>query len=124
MSLTSQQRLCLCRTLSSTKTFQEYESLKFRLDFASLISAFKNLRSFYKCISDNAKPHACFLSFIETEQSINIIIGNGKRFMASDIIKRLKENKESELLNLLSDAVKTKQRQTIKNMKYGNCLLI
>ena len=54
------------------------------------------------------------ISFIETEQSINNIIGNGKRFMANDIIKRLKENKESELLNLLSDAVETKRKANNK----------
>ena len=32
------------------------------------------------------------ISFIETEQSINNILGNGKRFMAYDIITKLKEN--------------------------------
>ena len=54
------------------------------------------------------------ISFIETGQSINNIIGNGKRFMAYDIIKRLKENNESELLNLLSDAVETKRKANNK----------
>ena len=54
------------------------------------------------------------LSFIETEQSINIIIGNGKRFMAYDIIKRLKENNECELLNFLSDAVETNRKANNK----------
>ena len=54
------------------------------------------------------------LSFIETEQSINIIIGNGKRFMAYDIIKTLKEKNECELLNLLSDAVEIKRKANNK----------
>ena len=45
------------------------------------------------------------ISFIETEQNINSIIGNGKRFMAYDIVKRLKENNEGELLNLLANEV-------------------
>ena len=54
------------------------------------------------------------ISFIETGQSINNIIGNGKRFMAYDIIKALKENNESELLNLLSDAVETKRKANNK----------
>ena len=54
------------------------------------------------------------ISFIETGQSINNIIGNGKRFMAYDVIKRLKENNESELLNLLSDAVETKRKANNK----------
>ena len=50
------------------------------------------------------------ISFIETEQGINTIIGNGKRFMAYEIIKRLKQNNEIELLNRLSDQVETKRR--------------
>ena len=54
------------------------------------------------------------ISFIETEQSINIIIGNGKRFMAYDIIKTLKEKNECELLNLLSDAVEIKRKANNK----------
>ena len=54
------------------------------------------------------------ISFTETEQSINNIIGNGKRFMAYDIIKRLKENNEVELLNLLADAVEPKRKASNK----------
>ena len=45
------------------------------------------------------------ISFADTGQSINMIVGNGKRFMAYDIIKRLTENNEHELLNLLSESV-------------------
>ena len=54
------------------------------------------------------------ISFTETEQSINNIIGNGKRFMAYDIIKRLKENNEIELLNLLADAAEPKRKASNK----------
>ena len=54
------------------------------------------------------------ISFIETGQSINNIIGNGKRFMAYDIIKRLKENNECELLDLFSDAVEIKRKANNK----------
>ena len=54
------------------------------------------------------------ISFIETEQSINVIIGNGKRFMAYDFIKRLKENNEIELLDLLSNAVEAKRKSNNK----------
>ena len=50
------------------------------------------------------------ISFIETEQRINDIIGNGKRFMAYDIVKRLRENSEVDLLNLLADAVEAKRK--------------
>ena len=52
--------------------------------------------------------HALF-SFIETDQSINTIIGNGKRFMAYEIIKRLTEAKETELLSQLSSSVEQKR---------------
>jgi REP element-mobilizing transposase RayT len=37
------------------------------------------------------------ISFIHTDQSIDIIVGNGKRFMVYDIIKRLKEKKHGSL---------------------------
>ena len=56
------------------------------------------------------------ISFIETEQNINSIIGNWKKFMAYDIIKRLKENNEGELLNLLANAVERKRKE--KNKKH------
>ena len=42
------------------------------------------------------------ISFINSKQSINTIIGNGKRFMAYEIIKRLVVNNEAELLQKLS----------------------
>ena len=54
------------------------------------------------------------ISFIETGQSINSIIGNGKRFMAYDIIKRLKENNELALLSSLADAVEKKRKSNNK----------
>jgi len=54
------------------------------------------------------------ISFTQTDQSINNIIGNGKRFMAYDIIKRLKENNEVDLLNLLADAVELKRKANNK----------
>ena len=54
------------------------------------------------------------ISFIDTEKSINTIIGNGKRFMAYEIVKRLKENNEEELLTLLSNDVEAKRKQNNK----------
>ena len=42
------------------------------------------------------------ISFIDTKQSINTIIGNGKRFMAYKMIERLEANKEVALLQKLS----------------------
>ena len=57
------------------------------------------------------------ISFIETDQSINTIIGNGKRFMAYEIIKRLTETSETELLSQLSSSVEQKRRE--KNKKHN-----
>ena len=45
------------------------------------------------------------ISFIEAKQSINIIIGNGKRFMAYQIIKRLKLNNQIRILEKMEGDV-------------------
>ncbi len=54
------------------------------------------------------------ISFIETSQSINTIIGNGKRFMAYEIIKRLEQNGETALLQKLSNHVEGKRKANKK----------
>ncbi|MBK5270028.1 MAG: transposase [Bacteroidia bacterium] len=54
------------------------------------------------------------ISFVETGQSINTVIGNGKRFMAYEIIKRLKQNDEKELLKKLADEVEETRKQNNK----------
>jgi len=54
------------------------------------------------------------ISFIETKQIINTIIGNGKRFMAYEIVERLKTANELHLLNQLSSAVEQKRRENNK----------
>src|SRR4051812_47979128 len=54
------------------------------------------------------------VSFTRTVQSINTIIGNGKRFMAYEIINRLKENNEKELLEDLSENVELKRKENKK----------
>ena len=45
------------------------------------------------------------IGFLHSKVSINTIIGNGKRFMAYEIITRLTEQKEISLLKELSDGV-------------------
>ena len=45
------------------------------------------------------------ISFTNTMQSINTIVGNGKRFMAYEIVKRLQQNKEEVILKQLQDGV-------------------
>ena len=54
------------------------------------------------------------INFIDTGQSINMIVGNGKGFMAYNNIKRLTENNEHELSNLLSEAVDAKRKDSNK----------
>ncbi len=54
------------------------------------------------------------ISFIETDQSINTIIGNGKRFMAYEIINRLTHNGETALLQVLSNNVEAKRKANKK----------
>ena len=54
------------------------------------------------------------ISFIDTKQSINTIIGNGKRFMAYEIIERLKTNNEILLLEQLASNVEAVRKQNKK----------
>jgi hypothetical protein len=48
------------------------------------------------------------IAFTKSETSINTVIGNGKRFMAYELVKRLKENGNEELLNKLTEAVSSR----------------
>jgi hypothetical protein len=59
------------------------------------------------------------IAFRNTGQSINTIVGNGKRFMAYEIIKRLEKQGETKLLHQLTLSVEAKDRERIKSMKYG-----
>ena len=54
------------------------------------------------------------ISFIETPQLINSIVGNGKRFMAYEIVKRLKQMGESKTLAELSRGVEAKRKANKK----------
>ena len=49
-----------------------------------------------------------------TEQSINTIVGNGKRFMAYEIIKRLQAKEEKDLLSTLKNNIEAKRRANNK----------
>lgn len=57
------------------------------------------------------------ISFVNTGQSINTIVGNGNRFMAYEIIDRLTQNFETEILQQLSDNIEMKRK---KNNKQHN----
>ncbi len=50
------------------------------------------------------------LGYKESRKSINTLVGNGKRFMAYEIVKRLKETKQTEILAKLETAVNTSDR--------------
>ncbi len=54
------------------------------------------------------------ISFTETPQSISTIFGNGKRIIAYDIIKRLQQMGESEILAELSKVVEAKRKANKK----------
>jgi hypothetical protein len=51
------------------------------------------------------------IGFKALSQSINTVVSNGKRFIAYEIIKRLKEQKQIEVLNKLSAAVTDSDRK-------------
>src|SRR5215213_59294 len=51
------------------------------------------------------------LYFSQMPKSLNSIIGNAKRFIAYEIIKRLEEAKEEKLLVLLQTGVKESERK-------------
>lgn len=51
------------------------------------------------------------IGFKALSQSINTIISNGKRFIAYEIVKRLKEQKQMNVLNKLSAAVTDSDRK-------------
>ena len=51
------------------------------------------------------------LHYTHTRQSLNTIIGNGKRFIGYEMVKRLKEKEESGLLHQMKEAVGMKDRQ-------------
>ena len=59
------------------------------------------------------------ISFINTKQSINTIVGNGKRFMAYEIIRRLEANNEVALLQQLSARVEAAKKANKSNTKFG-----
>ena len=54
------------------------------------------------------------ISFRRTDQLINTIIGNGKRFMAYQIVKRLEQSNKSDLLADLAGSVEQSRRSNNK----------
>ena len=56
------------------------------------------------------------IAFRNTGQSINTMVGNGKRFMAYEIVKRLEQLNENQLLRRLNLSVEAKER--VRNKKH------
>lgn len=54
------------------------------------------------------------IAFRNTGKSINTIIGNGKRFMAYEIVKRLVDRQDTRTIELLQSAVKATDRKRNK----------
>ncbi|MBL0146592.1 MAG: transposase [Chitinophagaceae bacterium] len=53
----------------------------------------------------------CILYFKDAGFNLNSIISNGKRFMAYEIIKRLQQTNQTEILNVLSAAVSDREKK-------------
>ena len=64
------------------------------------------------------------ISFVNTGKSITTIIGNGKRFLAYDIVERLQETNNEIILTKLSNAVKPLIKKEGSFTKYSKILLI
>ena len=52
----------------------------------------------------------CILYFPEIEFNLNRILGNGKRFMAYEIINRLEAANDTKTLKILQDALTERER--------------
>ncbi len=51
------------------------------------------------------------LHFLQMPKSLNIVIGNAKRFLAYEIVKRLKEKKVNDILDMLHAGVKQREKK-------------
>ena len=54
------------------------------------------------------------ITFSEVDESINTIVGNGKRFMAYEIIERLRNQNQIDILFLLSENIEAKRKSNNK----------
>ena len=54
------------------------------------------------------------ISFVNTGQNINTIVGNGKRFMAYSLVEKLEQTGEMDLLSMLSSNIESKRKENKK----------
>ncbi|MBL7743782.1 MAG: hypothetical protein JNN00_09950 [Chitinophagaceae bacterium] len=55
------------------------------------------------------------IDFVSSPKKINTVVGDGKRFMAYEIVKRLKEANKTDILVMLEKAVTAKSKDKGKN---------
>jgi REP element-mobilizing transposase RayT len=60
----------------------------------------------------------CILFFPTSDFSLNKIVGNAKRFIAHEIIKRLQDTNQTEILKQLKEGVSAKEKDKDKYIKY------
>jgi len=89
-----------------------------------LTNTYDQVHKFFEILNKNGHEllgytimpnHVHFLLYFRKQkQSLNTIIGNGKRFIGYEIIKRLNTQKQHSLLAILSEAVDPSQRRRNK----------
>ncbi len=55
------------------------------------------------------------LHFLQIPKSLNMVIGNAKRFLAYEIVKRLKEKNANNLFDMLYAGVKKREKKERPN---------
>jgi len=74
------------------------------------VQCFKTNRTLYYRLYNYDQSCTRVIAFHNTSKTINSIIGNGKRFIAYDIVKRLEKQQENTLLSKMQSMVNTTQK--------------
>ena len=90
------------------------------LPLIEIANAYEDVYQFFDVLIKQGNPiiayvimpnHLHFLlNYTTTERNLNTIIGNGKRFMAYNLVKKLQLAQKTELIELLHKAVEPKDR--------------
>ena len=65
--------------------------------------------------------HLQLLIFVNENENINLVLANGKRFLAYEIIKRLQLQQQHEILHQLELQVTAKEKQRKKKHRVLRC---
>ena len=103
--------------------FVTFTSFKW-LHLIELTNTYDQVYKFFGILNKNSHQllgytimpnHVHFLLYFrKKKQSLNVIIGNGKRFIGYEIIKRLNVQKQHSVLTILSEAVDPAERKRNK----------